>query len=181
VIVVGRRELGRSGRRLSVGSRAAGQHPRPGPRVGRQHVALSHPADRGDAQHHAPYADATYGALGELPSRERHLPRRRRKSRDRRHRPCVPHDRRRPETPAWLGNCVATDAKGFVKTGPEILPADLAAAKWALTRPPLLFETSLSRCLRGRRRARGERQARGGGGGRGLGLRTTRATKVLAA
>jgi len=44
---------------------------------------------------------------------------------------------------AWLNNCVATDAKGFVKTGPEILPADLAAAKWPLARAPLLFETTL--------------------------------------
>jgi thioredoxin reductase (NADPH) len=43
----------------------------------------------------------------------------------------------------WLGNCVATDAKGFVKTGPEILPDDLAAAKWSLDRQPLLFETTL--------------------------------------
>lgn len=44
---------------------------------------------------------------------------------------------------AWLNNCVATDAKGFVKTGPEILPGDLVGAKWPLARPPLLFETTL--------------------------------------
>ena len=44
---------------------------------------------------------------------------------------------------AWLGGCVAMDAKGFVKTGPELLPADLAAAPWPLARAPLLFETSL--------------------------------------
>jgi thioredoxin reductase (NADPH) len=44
---------------------------------------------------------------------------------------------------AWLGNCVAKDEKGFVKTGPELLPADLAAAQWAHVRAPLLFETSL--------------------------------------
>jgi thioredoxin reductase (NADPH) len=44
---------------------------------------------------------------------------------------------------AWLNNCVATDAKGFVKTGPELLPGDLAAAQWPLARPPLLFETTL--------------------------------------
>jgi thioredoxin reductase (NADPH) len=30
-----------------------------------------------------------------------------------------------------------------VKTGPDILPAELGAAKWPLTRAPLLFETSL--------------------------------------
>jgi thioredoxin reductase (NADPH) len=44
---------------------------------------------------------------------------------------------------AWLGGCVAMDEKGFVKTGPEILPADLATAQWPLARPPLLFETTL--------------------------------------
>jgi thioredoxin reductase (NADPH) len=43
----------------------------------------------------------------------------------------------------WLGNCVAMDEKGFVKTGPELLPADLAAAQWPLSRTPLLFETNL--------------------------------------
>jgi thioredoxin reductase (NADPH) len=44
---------------------------------------------------------------------------------------------------AWLRNCVALDAKGFVKTGPDLLAADLAAAKWPLARAPLLFETTL--------------------------------------
>jgi len=43
----------------------------------------------------------------------------------------------------WLGGCVAIDPKGFVKTGPELLPADLAAAQWPLARTPLLFETTL--------------------------------------
>jgi thioredoxin reductase (NADPH) len=44
---------------------------------------------------------------------------------------------------AWLDNCVAMDAKGFVKTGPDLLQSDLAAAHWPLARPPLLFETTL--------------------------------------
>jgi thioredoxin reductase (NADPH) len=44
---------------------------------------------------------------------------------------------------AWLANCVAVDEKGFVKTGPEILPAELTAAQWPLARQPLLFETTL--------------------------------------
>jgi thioredoxin reductase (NADPH) len=35
------------------------------------------------------------------------------------------------------------DPKGFVKTGPELLPNDLAAAQWPLARAPLLFETTL--------------------------------------
>ena len=43
----------------------------------------------------------------------------------------------------WLEKCVALDEKGFVKTGPDLLPADLAASKWPLARPPLLFETSI--------------------------------------
>jgi thioredoxin reductase (NADPH) len=44
---------------------------------------------------------------------------------------------------AWLGGCVTMDPKGFVKTGPELLPNDLAAAQWPLARAPLLFETTL--------------------------------------
>jgi thioredoxin reductase (NADPH) len=44
---------------------------------------------------------------------------------------------------AWLKQCVALDDKGFVKTGPDLTRADLAAASWPLTRPPYLLETSL--------------------------------------
>ena len=43
----------------------------------------------------------------------------------------------------WLEGCVATDAKGFIKTGPDLTPEDLAAAEWPLPRPPHLLETSL--------------------------------------
>ncbi|MDE3154308.1 MAG: FAD-dependent oxidoreductase [Acidobacteriota bacterium] len=43
----------------------------------------------------------------------------------------------------WLEGCVALDEKGFVKTGQSLTLEDLAAAKWPLPRPPLLFETSL--------------------------------------
>ena len=42
----------------------------------------------------------------------------------------------------WLGGCVTLDAQGFVKTGPDLTQEDLAAAKWALARPPHLLETS---------------------------------------
>jgi thioredoxin reductase (NADPH) len=42
----------------------------------------------------------------------------------------------------WLENCVALDEKGFVKAGPDLLPSDLAASRWPLRRPPLLFETN---------------------------------------
>jgi thioredoxin reductase (NADPH) len=43
---------------------------------------------------------------------------------------------------AWLRDCVALDDKGFVRTGPDLDAAALAAARWPFTRPPLLFETS---------------------------------------
>ena len=43
----------------------------------------------------------------------------------------------------WLDNCVALDAQGFIKTGPDLSPEDLAAAKWPLARHPYLLETSL--------------------------------------
>ena len=43
----------------------------------------------------------------------------------------------------WLAGCVATDAKGFIKTGSDLLPEDLAAAGWPLARAPHLLETSL--------------------------------------
>jgi thioredoxin reductase (NADPH) len=44
---------------------------------------------------------------------------------------------------AWLGGCVLLDAKGFIKTGTDLSPEDLAATRWPLTRPPHLLETSL--------------------------------------
>jgi thioredoxin reductase (NADPH) len=43
----------------------------------------------------------------------------------------------------WLEGCVALDRKGFIKTGPDLTPEDLAAAGWPLARSPHLLETSL--------------------------------------
>lgn len=43
----------------------------------------------------------------------------------------------------WLDGCVALDARGFIKTGPDLSPDDLAAAHWPLARAPYLLETSL--------------------------------------
>jgi thioredoxin reductase (NADPH) len=43
----------------------------------------------------------------------------------------------------WLDGCVALDAKGFIKTGPDLSPEDLSAARWPLARQPYLLETSL--------------------------------------
>ena len=42
----------------------------------------------------------------------------------------------------WLSGCVALDAKGFVKAGPDLTREDLAAAQWPLERSPYLLETS---------------------------------------
>jgi thioredoxin reductase (NADPH) len=42
----------------------------------------------------------------------------------------------------WLDGCVALDARGFVKTGPDLSSDELVAAKWPLARPPYLLETS---------------------------------------
>ena len=43
----------------------------------------------------------------------------------------------------WLEGCVACDARGFIKTGPDLSEEDLAHARWPLTREPHLLETSL--------------------------------------
>ena len=43
----------------------------------------------------------------------------------------------------WLNRCVALDDKEFVKTGADLLPQDLASARWPLRRQPYLFETSV--------------------------------------
>ena len=43
----------------------------------------------------------------------------------------------------WLEGCVALDARGFIKTGPNLSPDDIVAAHWPLARPPHLLETSL--------------------------------------
>jgi thioredoxin reductase (NADPH) len=43
----------------------------------------------------------------------------------------------------WLDGCVALDAKGFIKTGPDLLPENLSTTGWPLARQPYLLETSL--------------------------------------
>jgi thioredoxin reductase (NADPH) len=43
---------------------------------------------------------------------------------------------------AWLSGRVALDAHGFIKTGPDLTPEDLAAPQWPLERSPYLLETS---------------------------------------
>src|SRR5438034_496827 len=43
----------------------------------------------------------------------------------------------------WLDGCLALDAKGVIKTGPDLSPEDLATARWPLGRAPHLLQTSL--------------------------------------
>jgi thioredoxin reductase (NADPH) len=43
----------------------------------------------------------------------------------------------------WLVGCVALDADGFIKTGPNLSQEDLATAHWPLARAPHLLETCL--------------------------------------
>jgi thioredoxin reductase (NADPH) len=45
----------------------------------------------------------------------------------------------------WLNGCLTLDGNGFVKTGQELSPEDLASARWPLARPPYLLETSRPR------------------------------------
>ena len=44
---------------------------------------------------------------------------------------------------SWLNGCVALDAKGFIKTGPDLSPENLSVAHWPIARQPYLLETSL--------------------------------------
>jgi len=44
---------------------------------------------------------------------------------------------------SWLDSCIQIDTKGFIKTGPDLLPENLIAARWLLAHPPYLLETSL--------------------------------------
>lgn len=46
-------------------------------------------------------------------------------------------------TPAthWVAGCVALDANGFIKTGPDLSREELVVAAWPLARPPYLLET----------------------------------------
>jgi len=43
----------------------------------------------------------------------------------------------------WLDGCVVLDAKGFIKTGPDLSADELHTAHWPLARTPYLLETSL--------------------------------------
>jgi thioredoxin reductase (NADPH) len=42
-----------------------------------------------------------------------------------------------------VAGCLALDANGFIKTGPELSREQLDAAQWPLARAPYLLETSV--------------------------------------
>jgi thioredoxin reductase (NADPH) len=42
----------------------------------------------------------------------------------------------------WLDGCVALEGQGFIRTGPDLSPDDLASSAWPLRRPPYLLETN---------------------------------------
>ena len=46
---------------------------------------------------------------------------------------------------AWLGDCIALDDKGFVKTGTDLTADDLSRTRWSVARAPFLFETNRHR------------------------------------
>src|SRR5262249_4797498 len=62
----------------------------------------------------------------------------------------------------WLEHSVALDGKGFVKTGPDLLPSVPSSSSWPPSCPPLRCDTNLP----GVSDAGG---VRAGGGGRTLG------------
>jgi thioredoxin reductase (NADPH) len=43
----------------------------------------------------------------------------------------------------WLYGCVALDPSGFIKTGPDLSPEDLASSGWPSKRSPHMLETSI--------------------------------------
>ena len=77
----------------------------------------------------------------------------------------------------WLDGCLLLDDKGFVKTGADLLPDELATARWPLPRRPYLFETSLPGVFASATRVQ-QRQARRLRGRRGLDLRPARAPRA---
>jgi thioredoxin reductase (NADPH) len=44
---------------------------------------------------------------------------------------------------AWLNGCISLDDKGFIRTGIDLAPQEWHTADWPLSRPPLLYETTL--------------------------------------
>ena len=73
----------------------------------------------------------------------------------------------RPST-EWLRGCLALDPRGFIKTGPDLTPEDLAIARWPLNRAPHLTGDEPARRIRGGGRQEHQREAGSLGGRRRL-------------
>jgi thioredoxin reductase (NADPH) len=43
----------------------------------------------------------------------------------------------------WLNSCIALNEKGFVRTGSDLLDADVATSRWTSGRRPEFFESSI--------------------------------------
>ena len=138
-----RRQLRRPGRAAPGQMGPPSDHPGAGTIAGRQHVRLPHPPDRRCPEHRRPLPRA---------DRRRHRNRHRpapiagigeHRLRGTGHRPrgrLVVLIGAQPRTEG-LGEAVARDRWGFIRTGPD-LPASVDA-RWPPARPPLPLETSL--------------------------------------
>ena len=74
----------------------------------------------------------------------------------------------------WLDGCVALDAKGFIKTGPDLTRDDLVSGEVAADPRAASARDEPARRLRRRRRPRRQHQARGVGGRRRIDRRLVR-------
>ena len=79
---------------------------------------------------------------------------------------------------AWLGDCVALDDKGFVKTGPDLTADDLSRTRWPARAPTLPLRDEPPPRLRRRRRSLRECQAGRLRRRRGLRLRAARSSRA---
>jgi thioredoxin reductase (NADPH) len=43
----------------------------------------------------------------------------------------------------WLGDAIARDDRGFIRTGPDLMEGGERPKKWTLDRDPFLLETSV--------------------------------------
>ena len=118
------RQFGRPGRGVSVAEREPRAHAGAVGKPGEQHVALLDPPNRREPVHR-PADNTEVMALDGDDHLERVCWRSQRRDGQRPGHPSrVRDDRRLPNT-HWLEGCVALDAKGFIKTGP-----DLTARTW---------------------------------------------------
>ena len=138
----GGRELRGPGGGVPGEPRPTGGHAGEVGRPGRQHVALSHPPNRGDPEHQPADARADRSARGRRSPRARHLARRRRRPHDHRRSPRLPDDRGRPEH-GLARRLRGAGRERLREDGSRPLAGRAGGCCLALDRRPLLFETSL--------------------------------------